>query len=115
MKNTWINSHPNTEKHLPDFEISAHNLEIERGRYHRPPTPSELRICPHCPSSIQDEFHFLFDCCIHDQDRLTMLNNVLRTCINFPELSLENKFFFLMNTEGDMLREVAKYVNKCLP
>ena len=33
---------------LTRFRISAHNLEIETGRYTSPKTPLENRLCMHC-------------------------------------------------------------------
>ncbi len=53
------------KKAMTRFRVSAHGLAIERGRYTRPPTPLEQRICNVivCPNKpIEDEFHFLMEC-----------------------------------------------------
>jgi hypothetical protein len=42
---------------------SNHKLHIETGRYTRPITPVENRICSNCNSkSVEDEIHFLMYC-----------------------------------------------------
>ena len=102
-------------KSLTRLRISAHNLEIERGRYCRPPVPCDLRICPHCPSYVQDEIHFLFKCSAHNDYRDIMLNKVTNMCPNFPSLSHNHKMFYLLNSEGDLLKTVANFVHTCLP
>ena len=43
------------------FRTSSHKLNIETGRYSRPPTPLEHRVCTFCKDSFEDEFH-LFQC-----------------------------------------------------
>ena len=42
---------------------SDHDLEIEKGRRHRPVIPRENRICRFCNNNqIEDEIHFIFEC-----------------------------------------------------
>ena len=36
---------------LSKFRLSNHDLQIERGRYTKPPTPAEKRTCPLCRTS----------------------------------------------------------------
>ena len=43
---------------LTKFRISSHKLKIETGRFTRPLTPLEQRVCDHCLMTIEDEFHF---------------------------------------------------------
>ena len=43
---------------LAKFRISSHKLKIETGRFTRPLTPLENRVCDHCFTTIEDEFHF---------------------------------------------------------
>jgi len=55
----------NTEKYkytLSRLRMSSHRLEIEASRWYRP-KEIELnqRKCKHC-DTLQDEFHFLFEC-----------------------------------------------------
>jgi hypothetical protein len=53
-------------KYITKFRLSDHYLPIERGRYHRPKLPRDLRICPFCKSCICDEIHAFFECQHHD-------------------------------------------------
>ena len=62
------------------LRISAHELEIERGRY--TDTPKESRICHWCNTSmgekiIENENHLLFEC-----DLYANLRSKLITCLN---------------------------------
>ena len=93
------------------FRISAHNLAIERGRYTRPkPTPVEKRLCPYCPSAIQDEKHFLTTCTRYHTERQHMYDEINKLCINFKSLTDDEKFSFLMISEGSICREVAQFI-----
>ena len=47
---------------LAKFRIGSHKLKIETGRLTRPLTPLENRVCDHCFTTIEDEFHFLMQC-----------------------------------------------------
>ena len=48
-------------REISKFRISAHYLNIERGRYTKPKTPRNYRICPHC-TSVETETHFFTEC-----------------------------------------------------
>ena len=48
---------------ISQFRISAHDLEIERGRYNG--IDRSDRICKLCRRSIEDEFHFVLSCNIY--------------------------------------------------
>ena len=48
---------------LAQFRVSAHSLEIERGRYCG--IARRDRMCKICQSSIEDEYHFDFICDIY--------------------------------------------------
>ena len=55
------------------IRISDHSLNIERGRYTRPKTERENRLCPHC-QQIETEIHFLLECKKYDKERKTLLS-----------------------------------------
>ena len=53
---------------LAKMRLSAHNLEIERGRYLN--IERERRLCQVCNANvIENENHFLWDCMKYDKDR----------------------------------------------
>ena len=54
---------PLTKEHrsfLSKIRISVRSLNIETGRYNS--TPREQRLCKFCPSSVEDEKHFILHC-----------------------------------------------------
>ena len=67
------------------LRISAHEFEIERGRYKN--VARELRFCPWCKTSmrsetVEDEAHVLFSCDLYQKHRtklLISLNKALET------------------------------------
>ena len=54
---------------LTKLRISAHFLAIETGRYNN--TPKEHRFCKHCPTSVENESHFILYCSRFDNLWLT--------------------------------------------
>lgn len=48
-------------REITKFRLSAHYLNIERGRYTKPKTPRNERICPHC-TLVESESHFFLHC-----------------------------------------------------
>ena len=60
---------PTYRKYLSKFRLSAHSLNIEKGRYNN--TNRRDRICTLCNSSdIEDEFHFILKCPIYNDLRV---------------------------------------------
>ena len=57
VKNTSAISNVKLRVALTKFRISAHYLEIERGRYTN--TTREDRICKLCKCHVETEYHFL--------------------------------------------------------
>ena len=82
--------------------ISTHKLEIEVGRYSRPPTKAEERFCKICDTkNVEDEKHFLLECKIYDNIRNKFLTQIRE---KFPFISnLENLelFNWLMIFQND--------------
>ena len=105
----------NYARALTRLRISAHNLAIERGRYTRPYTPPDERICPHCPNNIQDEQHFLLVCSKYNNDRQILFDAIKDTCPMFANLSTSGMFIYMLNAEGRIINDVAKFVFKNMP
>jgi len=98
------------QKAFTRFRISAHNLAIERGRYTRPPTPLENRICPHCPQKIEDEHHFLLDCTAHQTQRDALLEQIYNVAPQVKNLDDNHKFIYMMSAGGQITKLVARFV-----
>jgi len=99
-------------KTLARFRMSAHHLAIERGRYTKPPTPVENRTCPHCPSQIEDEFHFLMKCTELKNDREILLKNIGELCPQVLLLPDHLQFVYLMSAAGEIIKFVAAFIHK---
>ena len=86
----------NRGKSLTRLRISAHTLEIERGRYKK--LKIEEQLCKTC-LKIEDEPHFLLDCNLfkinNDEIRLFMEREVP----NFNFMDIKQQFVFLMINE----------------
>ena len=73
---------------LAQFRVSAHSLEIERGRYSG--VARTDRICKIYQSSIEDQYHFVFICDIYKDLRVKYLP---REYIISPSVFKFNKLF----------------------
>ena len=58
---------------LIKLTLSTHRIAVETGRWNKPhPIPLEEKKCQFC-TSLEDEFHFLFECKLHDGLRKTYI------------------------------------------
>ena len=87
--------HFKARQQISKLRLSDHNLEIERGRYHRPSLKPEDRTCMFCPQKIEDEFHFLTECTAYSDERQNLVNSITRS---FPNIVLfhKNKLFSII-------------------
>ena len=96
-----------------NFRLSNHRLMIERGRHLN--IQKDLRFCPFCSSSIEDEIHFLIQCKTYSSHRIKlidMVKNKVRT-VRLTEMSDKAIFTFLMNNTL-VAPLVAKYLSQTL-
>ena len=78
-------------------------LEIEKGRYTKPKTPLNQRLCKFCnASTIEDETHFLISCNFYTDIRYDLFKNAVEMKSNFSAMADSEKLIFLMKT--DMLQ-----------
>jgi len=101
---------------LVRFRISSHNLAIETGRYTRPKTPVENRLCLYCQAQeTETESHFLLDCSLYIAERVDLISVLTRYDMNYYNLTLTEKFKTIMTcNEPDVIKALAKYVYTCL-
>ena len=59
-------------KQLMRFRTGAHHLWVETGRWLKPRLPRSLRVCQKCTwgSTVEDEYHVLFECPAYHRIRL---------------------------------------------
>ncbi|KAK6188539.1 hypothetical protein SNE40_004697 [Patella caerulea] len=64
---------------LSKFRLSAHKLEIEKGRYCKPFIPRNERLCENCNLQlVEDEKHFLLYCPFYDNSRQQYLSPFIK-------------------------------------
>ena len=85
---------------LTKFRVSAHNLEIEKGRYIGVKT--EDRICKLCNTGVEDETHFLLQCPVLENKR-TQIINIKNVNINFNNLPNKSKLIWSMSSKDNFI------------
>ena len=89
---------------ITKWRLSSHNLKIETGRYTKPPTRRDERVCSECTSVVEDEHHVVFQCPLyrnvqtHHRDLLLRLKSI-------PEL-LNPKTIADASEVGEMLLSI---------
>ena len=104
-------------KALSKLRTSSHRLRIETGRYTSPKTDREDKVCVKCHalgySHVDDEMYFLLDCKFLGYDQKLLLDVANLKYKNFSNLSQEEKYFYMVNSGGEMCRVVAKFCFEC--
>ena len=85
-----------TRHSMTKFRLSNNLLNIEKLRHTTPKTPKEERYCPFCPTTVEDEVHFLLHCPIYSLPRNDMMNKHIHKTPLFHEKSPTLKFIELM-------------------
>ena len=101
----------NYRRQFTKLRLSAHKLHVETGRHTRPITPVNDRKCNECATDeIEDEYHVIMKCNKYANKRQELFNSVTRECPLFSALDDSSKFYFIMNCCGQMLKDVARFV-----
>ena len=82
---------------MTKLRISAHTLEIERGRYKK--IPFENRLCNYCKTEIEDEKHFILYCKNYENRRKLLFQNLSEIFPHFINMDNERKFIFLLSMQ----------------
>ena len=116
MENYILSQKLEKRKYFTKLRISSHNLHIETGRYNRPKTAPNDRICALCNSGdIEDEFHFMLKCTLYDQERSDLFTQLQDfSTLNFlhkPEL-----FLTLMTAnygDHEFASSITNFIHSC--
>lgn len=96
---------------LTKMRISNHRLAIETGRFSR--IPRNDRVCGYCKANdifeIEDEKHVLLRCAAYSDIRSELFTSVRNHCPNFDVLDEQNKLFYLLNSSGSVIQDVARF------
>ena len=98
---------------LAKIRLSAHKLEIERGRYAK--IDREERLCKICAgNAIENETHFLWDCSKYENERNMFINSthISNVCNSFHYLNPGTKSAVILNADSlKLLRSTSKYIS----
>jgi len=86
---------------LTKFRVSAHNLEIEKGRYRPIGVKTEDKICKLCNTGVEDDTHFLLQCPVLENKRTQIINNIKNVNKYFNNLPNKSKLIWLMSSEDN--------------
>ena len=96
-------------KSVSAFRISAHKLQIERGRYIGKKV--EDRLCTTC-NKVEDEIHLLCECVKYQLFRTNMYHNIGSNFCNV--VPNRGKFINVMtNTDENVVKCLGQFVASC--
>ena len=88
---------------LVKLRMSAHNLQIEIGRFSKNKTPRDERFCPYCKTlntlAVEDEIHFLLVCSLFNKERQRFLVEIHRIFPSTASLNDLNMYIWLMSQD----------------
>ena len=91
----------------------AHTFEIEKGRYTRPKTPLENRLCHTC-NIIEDEIHFLVGCRLYAGEREKLFVEILNSFPEFQNMDDFGKFVCMLSyPDPKLLTIFGKFIHNC--
>ena len=95
---------------ISQLRCSSHILNVERGRYTRPQTPLDERLCNMC-NCVDDELHFVTSCAMNLNERRTLYDKVTGKFPEFEHLADVEKFVFLFTfDDAQMLSWRGKFL-----
>ena len=100
---------PTIRTQLSKFRLSNHALMIETGRHNK--IPKEKRFCPFCPTLVETEIHFLFQCSTYSIMRDIFHKTITENKPEFPRYTFDEKLEYIMTNIDE---NVAKYINDSL-
>jgi hypothetical protein len=98
---------------MAQFRLSAHKLEIEKGRFinNNYISPNE-RICKQCNLAVcEDEEHFLLNCPLYSSLRSSLYDTCSANNPFFNMYNNDQKFLWLLTNEDmNSILKVAEYI-----
>ena len=90
---------------LAKFRCGVAPLRLETGRYEN--IQENLRLCPICKTTVENEIHVLFDCNAYQSIRDSLTTKACEVNNNYVNLCDQDKLIFVLSNE-DMLKVSAK-------
>ena len=109
LENYILQNSLKERRHFTKLRISAHSLAVETGRYSKPKTPVESRLCQHCNQGvIENEYHMVMECPVYSLERKELFDQLSEFCT----IPIDNKFetFIILMSYANGDTEIAKFV-----
>ena len=99
---------------ISKIRVSAHPLEIERGRYKKLPVCE--RTCKFCTlDTVEDEIHFMTSCISNTIERKELFEDASLIYPHFSNLTDEKKTILLLNSKNpQIIKKVGQFIFHCL-
>ena len=97
---------------LTKMRISAHNLEIETGRYTKP--TREERLCKLCSLEFEDEMHFIMSCPKLSKRRTTFDKIIIDMISEWNDHDNLTKCFIIINPSEKIAVTSAQFCHELL-
>ena len=107
---------PKLRKCISKLRLSSHKLSIETGRYTKPKTPEEQRICQYCNlNTIENECHFVLQCPYYTEERVKLLTAVLlREPDTIVSDDCNQTLINILSTDNEsIVFSLGKFLDKC--
>ena len=97
---------------ISQLRCSSHILNVEKGRYTRPRTPLDERLCNMC-NCVDDGLHFITACAVNVNERRALYDKLTDKFPEFEHLCDLEKFVFLFTfDDAQMLSWLGKFLYK---
>jgi hypothetical protein len=100
---------------IAKLRISAHDLEIERGRYFTPSIPANMRFCKICKDIVENEIHFVTECPLYNELRKEILDKCIKADLHIGDLTDNNDLFVHILTTDNfrVISSLGHFLVKC--
>ena len=94
---------------LTQIRISAHKLHIETDRYIKDKRDALQRYCDTCLNKVENEYHFIIECELHENRRKILYDEINLICPKFENLEDYDKFIYLLTGENKVSSLIGKF------
>ena len=101
----------NDKRAISQLRCSSHILNVEKGRYTRPRTPLDERLCNMC-NCVDDELHFITACAVNVNERRALYDKLIDKFPEFGHLCDLEKMYFCLPSM--MLKCCHGLANSCI-
>ena len=87
------------------LRISDHKLQTELGKYHKLSLELNERTRPFCPNKIEDEYHFIAECPMYNDER-----HWIKTALSLTQTSDYKFFTNISNCRKEFMKGISCFI-----